>query len=486
MGTKHILDPVHGAIDLNQVEVDVIDTPSFQRLRRIRQLAMASQVYPGADHSRFVHSLGVFSIMCRLTEHLRGERLKEKDIQKLRLAALLHDIGHYPYSHLMEKVPLPPEVKTDEIRAKRNVPKAERAPGSYPGHEEIGQRVLTKRKDISSVLKTYGNDPLEIAQIFQGRHPIRFYNQLAASGLDVDRLDYMLRDAHYSGVPYGKIDLEYILRNVSINSKGEFCISPKAIPSTEHFLLSRWYNYGQIVFQKTVMGMEALIVRLLERMVQNKTLPDSAKKIYSIVENESEFLHFDDSFINEKIRQLALAKRLDSPENIMACAILNRIKPRCVYEGVADVKDGEGQKIKLFAEQIPQRIKKWTEKFNIDPDFWVLGDSKPRSLEEASLYSTLSDEQVKMDDPTNDRAKQMTKVIKVANTDETSTYLIDDKTSQLNPLSQATFRVVRLFVLFPSEVEAATQEHLKRNWRNEFKKKAERIKKHIEKDLRLT
>ncbi len=173
---KIICDPVHGEIPISAIEQGLIDSPSFQRLRNLKQLGLASLVYPNATHTRFAHSLGVFRIMSRVIDLLVGKgHFSDEDRRKMRIAALLHDIGHYPYSHLMEFIDL------DKYRPSYlgGTPNPEAPPVSrYPDHEKIGQIVITKRRDIANVLEEAGIDPEEIAKIIRSEHTKLAYNRL--------------------------------------------------------------------------------------------------------------------------------------------------------------------------------------------------------------------------------------------------------------------------------------------------------------------
>jgi hypothetical protein len=481
---------VHGAIDLEPVELEIIDTPTFQRLRRIRQLAMVSQVYPGADHSRFLHSLGVFSIMSRILQRLREvapHSIPEEDVPKLRLAALLHDVGQYPYSHLMERAPLPPreiQLGAQAVEQKSAVASAEQTPGQFPDHEELGQYILSNRIDVQSVLSAYGYDAEEIGSIFRGRHNKVLYNQICTSALDVDRMDYMLRDAHYSGVPYGQIDLDYIVHNLELDDNERLCVNAKAVPSVEHFLLSRWYNYGQVVHQKAVMGMEHLGSTLLSRLIERHLLPWTRERVFEIVVSEAKFLGFDDSYVDRRVQRLSDAAALDKPEQLMAYAIRNRVKPRCVYEGSADVRSGEAHRLRLFKSQIPGKVPSWAKRFSIPEGFWMLADSKPRTLEELKPYGGLTDEEADQEDGAEGRrAERRKKLVRVKERTGISTCLMDKKESLLEPLKNATFRVVRVYVLMPDEIKDVRRKHDRPGWRLKYKEEAERIRDHIGDDL---
>ena len=188
---KVITDPVHGDIGLSRLEVDLINTQSFQRLRRLKQLGLATLVYPSASHSRFSHSLGVFHIMSRAIDLMvRRDKFSDAERRLLRIAALLHDIGHYPYSHLVEKLDRDPYRKSLLGSNRRGKP-----PCAYPDHEELSAFIVTTRKDITSVLDAAGVDPADIASIIRGQHSQPRYNQLIHSTLDLDRMDYLEEQA---------------------------------------------------------------------------------------------------------------------------------------------------------------------------------------------------------------------------------------------------------------------------------------------------
>src|ERR1041384_3145404 len=181
-----ITDPVHRYIRFSEVEKDLIDTAIFQRLRRIRQLAGAHLVYPGAQHSRFEHSLGTMHVAGYAGETLltKGYLDDEDKVQKLRLAALLHDVGHGPFSHLFEEV----------LELKRKI-----------SHEDIGKQMISG-STLSDILKKHGYNPSDICRLSFGESKIKFLNEIIAGGLSADLMDYLSRDGLFTGVEYGKID----------------------------------------------------------------------------------------------------------------------------------------------------------------------------------------------------------------------------------------------------------------------------------------
>jgi len=166
-GVKKVFDEVHGYIELTEPELAIVDTPTFQRLRYIKQLAVAWYVYPGATHTRFSHSLGVMHVMGLIARRLysMGYIHSEDDVQLLRLAALLHDVGHTPFSHAIEPY------YRDRVGL---------------SHEDLTEMMILESYDIRDTLIDYGFDPREIVMILKGKHKEPLYNQLISSDLDVE------------------------------------------------------------------------------------------------------------------------------------------------------------------------------------------------------------------------------------------------------------------------------------------------------------
>jgi len=180
-----IIDPIHDFIRVYNSELKIIDNPIFQRLRRIRQLSGAHLTYPGAQHTRFEHSLGVMHIAGRASQTLQEKGvLKTDDIDSIRLAALLHDIGHGPFSHLFEEV----------LQQKKKI-----------SHENIGKQLILKT-EIGDILSKSGNDKKFITKLAFGGSKFPFMNELLSGSLSVDMMDYLPRDGYFTGAEHAKID----------------------------------------------------------------------------------------------------------------------------------------------------------------------------------------------------------------------------------------------------------------------------------------
>ncbi|WP_158056291.1 HD domain-containing protein [Halorussus halophilus] len=206
---KTIKDSVHDHIEVEGVARALLDTPAVQRLRRIKQLGPAHLVYPSANHTRFEHSLGVYHLACEALDHLGIEGKRAKQVQA---AAILHDVGHGPYSHTIEEV-------------------IHRHTGKY--HDDVDE--LLAERAVGDVLRSHDLDPATIADFVRGDAKL---GQIVAGELDVDRMDYLVRDAHHTGVPYGTIDHARLVRELRLID-GELVLAEGNVPTAESLLLAR-------------------------------------------------------------------------------------------------------------------------------------------------------------------------------------------------------------------------------------------------------
>ncbi len=223
-------DPLHGAIALDRSDpteallIQLIDTPAFQRLRRIRQLGAASFTFHGAESSRFTHSLGVMAIARRAFDRLAKAYPQLRPYRPVVLcAALLHDIGHGPFSHTGEEV-------------------------FSTHHERWTERILRESEPICQRLEQHQADLVEqMIQVYRHQHPIPLVWQLVTSQLDCDRLDYLMRDSYFTGASYGKIDLDRILMAMSYDPVSQqLVVAHKGMAAVEHYLLVRYFMYAQV------------------------------------------------------------------------------------------------------------------------------------------------------------------------------------------------------------------------------------------------
>jgi HD superfamily phosphohydrolase len=225
----------------------LIDAPEFQRLRRIKQLGLGLYTYQGAEHSRFTHSLGAFHLMTRVLDRLSERHaIAEEDHTAARAAALLHDVGHGSFSHVMEKVL-----------------------GFH--HESWTVKVvLSQNNEIGKLLSDYSADlPGNVAAIIEGRFQPAALGQLVSSQLDVDRMDYLLRDSLMTGAKYGIYDLEWIINALAIDEESDrIYVAARGLYAVEEYLQARYYMFRQVYFHRTLRSAEAVLRSILRRALE--------------------------------------------------------------------------------------------------------------------------------------------------------------------------------------------------------------------------
>ncbi|ELZ82466.1 phosphohydrolase [Haloferax elongans ATCC BAA-1513] len=234
-----VKDSVHDYISLDPVAADLVDTPEFQRLRHIKQLSTVRLVYPSASHTRFEHSLGVYHLASRALSHLG---IEGEEAAHVRAAALLHDIGHGPYGHQTE----------DLIRRRTG-----------RDHDEIHD--LLDGSVVGETLETHGLDPMHVADIVDGGGGL---GQLVSGELDVDRMDYLVRDAHHTGVPYGTIDHGRLVRQLRYRD-GQLVLAEGNVQTAESLLLARALMNGTVYRHHTSRIAGAMLERASERLVDD-------------------------------------------------------------------------------------------------------------------------------------------------------------------------------------------------------------------------
>ncbi len=259
-------DPVHGLVEFETDEEDIVsallEAAEVQRLRRIRQLGLAALAYPGADHTRFSHAIGAAFVMTRFIRRMRQvhdelpfwQRVTTERARDALAAALLHDVGHGPFSHLFEEA-LP----------------------DGPRHETWTSRIiLDSETDVNRILSRYDATlPQRVAELVHGRHELTFLARAVSGTFDVDRCDYLLRDAYFTGVGYGSFDLDWLLRSLRLGAPQVDGQAPplaidgaKGLPAIESFILARLFMFQQVYFHKTCRASEWLLARILGRVRQ--------------------------------------------------------------------------------------------------------------------------------------------------------------------------------------------------------------------------
>lgn len=311
-----IRDPVHGYIKITGVERAVIDSPFVQRLRRIHQLAGAYMVYPGAVHTRFDHVLGAMHVAGLMAESIANNiHLDKTKIQDIRLAALLHDVGHGPFSHLFEEV----------LAEKTNLT-----------HEDISQKIVLK-SNIRDILENYGISSRKISDLCVGKlNKPSYMNEIVAGGLSADLMDYLLRDSYFTGVEYGKVDIHRIIDSIDIVNN-HLAVNQAALYAFEAILIARYEMFKAVYFHRTVRASELMLVHSM-------SLANNALKLtdFSRIEN---YLRLTDEVVFDRLMnlnantpELRIARRLAQDHN-------SRRLVKCVFEKVMQRKDRTVERI---------------------------------------------------------------------------------------------------------------------------------------------
>ncbi len=235
---KILNDPIYGFITIySELIFDVIEHPYFQRLRRIKQLGLTDLVYPGANHTRFHHAIGCMHLMEKALESLRnkGYRISDYEFESTLVAILLHDIGHGPFSHVLENTLL-----------------------QKVNHEAISLLFIEKLNE------EFDGDLNLAIEIFQGVYERPFFHQLVSSQLDIDRMDYLNRDSFFTGVTEGLVSADRLIKMLEIVND-EIVIAEKGIYSVENFLNSRRLMYWQVYLHKTTICAEEMLIQIVKR-----------------------------------------------------------------------------------------------------------------------------------------------------------------------------------------------------------------------------
>jgi HD superfamily phosphohydrolase len=312
---KIINDPVYGFITIDDELIhQIIAHPYYQRLRRISQMALAHLVYPGATHTRMHHSLGAYHLMQLALQELsnKGVEISPEEQQATKIAILLHDIGHGPFSHALEHVL-----------------------AEHLHHEELS---LMMMQELNQAFQ----GKLQMAlEIFTGRYPKKFLHQLISGQLDVDRMDYLTRDSFFTGVVEGAIGYDRIIKMLTVHN-GELMVEEKGIYSIEKFLVARRLMYWQVYLHKTVVSAEQMLQRIIKR----------ARAVAAICDEPL------NSFINQPIASVTLQQfcSLDDTDVMVAIKKWSNHEDRILSMLCASILNRKLLKVKFYTEPINKNV----------------------------------------------------------------------------------------------------------------------------------
>tara|TARA_B100000809_G_scaffold18124_1_gene16021 strand:+ start:753 stop:1988 length:1236 start_codon:yes stop_codon:yes gene_type:complete len=373
---KIINDPIYGFVQIEKgIIFNLIEHPFFQRLRRISQLGLSYLVYPGANHSRFHHAIGCVFLMNKAIDQIRkkGHKISDKEAEAVCIAILLHDIGHGPFSHTLEK----------------NIVNI--------NHESLSLFFMQELNE------QFGGKLSLAIQIFKDEYKKKFLHQLVSSQLDMDRLDYLKRDSFYSGVQEGVIGTERIINMLNVVDD-HLVIEEKGIYSIEKFLIARRLMYWQVYLHKTVLSAENTLIKTVNRA---KELILEGKEVFATpallfflenkfrkkdFENNPKLLHqfakLDDHDILSSLKQWTT-----DDDNVLAL-LSNMIINRKLLKVKIQQKPFSQQEISKHKKEVMKRLKITEEK----ADFFVFSEkvsNSAYSYEKAKINILMKDGSIK-------------------------------------------------------------------------------------------
>jgi len=375
-----IKDPLYGYIKITDVEKKIIDTTPVQRLRRIKQLSGAEYVYPAANHTRFEHSLGVMYLAGVLAQNLPIE-LDDETIEFIKLSALLHDIGHGPFSHVF-----------DSILSKR----------LGKTHEDLASWII-RNSEIAETLETEGFSSKEISDLAVGRLNVKepFLNQIISSGVDVDKMDFIPRDSYHTGAGYGYMDVFRLIYSMEIH-EGNLAVGETALSTLETFLLARLESFKTIYFHKASRAAQIMLVKALEK---------AENEVYHLpFSSINEYLALDDYSVWFMLKKCEASKEIIKN-------LENRRLLKCAYERIFFTQEKMVTSIftnEVVRNKIEEEI---ASKANIDPEKVVIDIPSLPSVPYANAKLELMDIPVfiknKFGEKTFKKATELSRIINV-------------------------------------------------------------------------
>lgn len=335
-----IRDPVHGFVKVREAELKVVDTSYFQRLRRIKQLACTYMTYPGANHTRFEHSLGTMHVAGLAATILVDKGYLEEDIvPQVRMAGLLHDVGHGPFSHLYEEL----------LHSKRGIT-----------HEDMTSRIVAKT-EIGDMLEKGGYSSKRMAVMAVGRSPgrRRFLNELVAGTLSADLMDYLLRDSYYTGAGFGRVDITRLIDSFEVVDR-RLAIEGDALHSFEALTVARYEMFKAVYFHKTSRAGEAMVLRAMELVDDDLGLTE--------VRDLGRYKELDDEGVMHEILSCSGDRREVKKAKELIGDYMDRRLLKCVYEKMVIRREGFVEKLLSKASVRREVIAEIAGLAKVDPE----------------------------------------------------------------------------------------------------------------------
>lgn len=425
-------------------------------------------VFPGADYSRFSHCLGVCHVTGRILDALNTKRpgiISPAEQDRYRLAGLLHDVGHYPFSHATEdalKDHFSAKLLEPASGASDPIPSAGAGGDKYINHEKVGILTLREDAELNEILAAAEIKPEEVYSIFARQQPTTKFANLISSDLDADRIDYLMRTARHTGLPYGAVDLEYLLAQLCLDSENLICVHPKALRAVEHFLLARYFDYQQVSYHKTVAGLELVLKDVIRALLSEGHLKASGAEIEAQIKDGT-WASVDDAFALQLIRKLE-KESLNGTTREKARAILERRPPKLVaaMERFATREVNDRNRWSLERKQTEEHKQRWAAHFGLAEELWYVWHKSEIGLTKIGPHVSVSE---LGDGTVQGKAEQLVRVL-VPSTNS-SIPIVDVERSLMHVLAKYALCSLRVYVVLPPSHEGRRAE----------------IEKYIRKDL---
>lgn len=436
---KQVNDPVHGSIHLSKIETDIISSKVFQRLHNIKQLGLGVLVYPGANYSRFSHSLGACHLAGEMYDSIwrNSDRVcSDEEKQLYRLCGLMHDIGHYPFSHTFEHA--------GKHTYAGVVESSDKVSGTFANHEKMGEYIVTYSTEIRRIFEKHHVSIEDFLNTFLSQLPDTL-TAIISSDLDCDRLDYLLRTAHHAGLPYGRIDVNYIINAVTTDSAGFVCLEPKASKAADHMLVSRYYDYAQLPFHKTSSALEMSLEKIIEHLIIEGLIDCSEGAMIEKIKNEK-WNSFDDQYLTSIIR----SSYNDVEDPFLKAhfkAFLERKPSKCVFIKEIVGTQTETATFSKHRTHLEKKLNSLASRFEINIGHWHIR-SQSLSITKIPLSALSPGEN--SDFSSSENAELVRILEQCSDRGNFSRPLISYDSAIINKLSELSYQNTRLYISDPN------------------------------------
>lgn len=461
---KTITDPLYGNIKLTEIESKLVSARAFQRLHNVRQLGLGHLVFPSAGYSRFAHSVGACHNADRIIlaiEYNSGHEFSPVERQAFRLAALFHDLGHYPFSHTTEhaiKKFYREGIynKTDKVQHHFSIFDDAHSAPQYLDHEDNGGLIFQEDSEINEIFNRSSEVSKEdVTNVYLDENLLT----IISSDLDCDRLDYLKRTALHSGAPYGAVDVDFIISKSTIDGSGRFCFDRKAIRAADHLLVSRFYDFMQIPYHKTVASLEWSLEEAVIYLLRIGRLKLSEADTRRMLADGS-WSDFDDGAMVATMRATFDAGVDDEVSRDHLAAVLQRRSAKMVFNWECLVENGRRDEA-VIEERLNEKIADLCTRIGIDRRRFTVWKA-PFKLSKAGPI--LQGAPGNNEEYSDEERQQLIHVLRKR--EEKSVPLIDLPNAVSHHLAKLRYKVLRVYYLMNPSDSTEFKEQLRTEFAN--------------------